>query len=503
MDSATLTPEQITQYYKEQTNVVNPLSPTDWLKGKQGLTSAPAPTLPPPQLSTESVTKADIPTTITPDAFKADVSPFKKAQDDFIKQQQARQAEFLAASAPSATETALTQRINQLNQEARRAIITAEGSGDTQRFAAGESARVAREANLQLEGLTNQLNTLVEQRGQKIDAIKTMMVFDKDNFEALQNLSKLSKPDVLSTKVTANGDVYSVMQDADGNVRTVKTGNIPPDPEDTQLKWNETKNAQGGTTIWAVDSKGNIVTKVIPGTAGTYETAGGGSYYGDGAPSSVSTTAKSWLSQFNSGLMSIEDIYAKIGTSKETAPIRNEVARLVEAQGGKRKYGADDASIQAIQSQIQNIDELLANKKYGKIVGLTQGGAGLLPDIWNPGKQDALAIAKNLVSNQTLTALAEAKSKGITFGALSGPELNTVSDAASRIAAKIIKDPKTEQIIGFSGSESQFRKDLDIIREKLQASIGSKTQSSNSLANEIDAMRNSTPTTTFNPASFF
>ena len=181
------------------------------------------------------------------------------------------------------------------------------------------------------------------------------------------------------------------------------------------------------------------------------------------------------MSQFNSGLLTADEIYTKIGSAKESIPLRNEVARLIAQQKGKRVYGADDASIQAINSQIKNVDDLL-NGDVGSIVGLVQGGLGVLPDNLNIYKQDALGIAKNLVSNQTLQALADAKSKGITFGALSERELTTVADAASSVAAKILKD-KDGNITGFSGSQAQFKKDLQTIKDGLTKSIANKTKS--------------------------
>lgn len=216
------------------------------------------------------------------------------------------------------------------------------------------------------------------------------------------------------------------------------------------------------------------------------ETTGGGT----GTTGTASDNAKAWLAQYNSGTMSLEDIYTKIGSSKEASVLKNEVARLIAAQGGKRVFGLDDASIQAINAQIKNVDDLLyGNGKkeidkttgdVGSIVGFVQGGLGVIPDAWNTGKQDALAVAKNLVSNQTLQALADAKAKGITFGALSEGELGLVADAASRISAKLKIDPKTKEIIGFTGSESQFKDDLKTIRDNLAKSIETKTQSKQS-----------------------
>lgn len=224
-------------------------------------------------------------------------------------------------------------------------------------------------------------------------------------------------------------------------------------------------DSEGGTSTYTTDAKGNIIA-------------------GD---SSLTASAKDWIMQFNSGLMSIEDIYTKIGSAKESLPLRNEVARLVGLQKGKRIFGADDASIQAINSQIKNVNDLLEGGKFGKIVGLVQGGAGFWPDKLNPGKQDALAIAKNLTSNQTLQALADAKAKGITFGALSERELGVVAEAASRIAAKIQRKNKDfpDEITGFSGSEAQFKKDLLTIlhgddgKGGLIGSVASKTLGAN------------------------
>ena len=242
------------------------------------------------------------------------------------------------------------------------------------------------------------------------------------------------------------------------------------------------KEVQGGlydikNQSWVIAPQAGKISsgKSLSGGGGGGGGAGGGAGSG-AAVKAASPAAKDWLSQFNSGLMSIEDIYTKIGSSKEAYSLKNEIAGLVAQQGGKRIYGSDDATMQAINSQIKNIDDLL-NGDVGSIVGLIQGGFGLFPDKFNIYKQDALAIAKNLVSNQTLQALAEAKSKGITFGALSEKELGVIAESASRIAAKM-KEDKDGNITGFSGSEKKFKEDLKTIRNGLKKSIVDKTQSS-------------------------
>lgn len=242
----------------------------------------------------------------------------------------------------------------------------------------------------------------------------------------------------------------------------------------------ETMSPQDRADLAYKEAQTNALGMKTYGGGASSSASGGGSYIDASGnvvnESPISSAAKDWLAQFNSGLMDISDIYTKIGSSKESLPLRSELARLVAAQGGKRIFGGDDNTIQAINSQIKNIDDMLDSKKYGKIVGLVQGGAGVFPDRWNVGKQDVLAIAKNLTSNQTLQALAEAKSKGITFGALSERELGVVAESASRIAAKLKQD-KDGNVLGFTGSEKQFKADLEEIKRGLEKSIANKTQS--------------------------
>lgn len=186
--------------------------------------------------------------------------------------------------------------------------------------------------------------------------------------------------------------------------------------------------------------------------------------------------AQSWLSQYNSGAMSLEDIYSKIGSSKTAEVTKNQLASLIAAQGGKRVLPMDDSQVAAIDEQIKNINDLIGTSGYNyKVIsGALQGGALGFGGLATGAKGDALAIARNLVSNQTLQSLADAKAKGITFGALSEAELSAVANAASRIASKVIKD-ESGQITGFSGSESGFKDDLVKIKEGLENSKKKKT----------------------------
>jgi len=216
------------------------------------------------------------------------------------------------------------------------------------------------------------------------------------------------------------------------------------------------------------------------------ETTGGGAGGGTGsgvgrevvAGVPVESPAYSWLDQYNAGAMSLEDIYTKIGSSKTAEVTKNNLSKLIAAQGGKRVLKMDDTQIAAVNDQIKNINDLLGTSGYNyKVIsGASQGGALGVGGRITGAKGDALAMARNLVTNQTLNSLAEAKAKGITFGALSEAELNTVASAASRIAAKIIRNEAGE-VTGFSGSEKGFKDDLLAVKKGLEKSIITKTGS--------------------------
>ena len=239
---------------------------------------------------------------------------------------------------------------------------------------------------------------------------------------------------------------------------------------------------------WETKLKIAQYNKTLAETAKTNaERANAGATTVGGVPGN--SPAQSWLSQYNSGAMSLEDIYSKIGSSKTAEVTKNQLASLIAAQGGKRVLTMDDSQVAAIDEQIKNINDLIGENGYNyKVIsGALQGGALGFGGLATGAKGDALAIARNLVSNQTLQSLADAKAKGITFGALSEAELSAVANAASRIASKVIKD-ESGQITGFSGSESGFKDDLLKVKEGLENSKRKKTggTSPGGVAGQVD-----------------
>lgn len=103
---------------------------------------------------------------------------------------------------------------------------------------------------------------------------------------------------------------------------------------------------------------------------------------------------------------------------------------------------------------------------------------------FNKSKEDALNLAKSILASQTLQALADAKAKGITFGALSEGELNLVADAASRLSASVKREDGN--IKSFTGSETAFKNNLNIILTNLQKAISGKTGGVNAQNDTMD-----------------
>jgi len=375
------------------------------------------------------------------------------------------------------------QRENAVAKWSKLADIHAAQGNVDQAKAASEQAILAKYGDIQAQ----------------IDYKKQVYDMNKDTFSRLDKANYEKQLYILDQQEKANNikikdatDISNMIIDATPNAPADIVANAKRLAEGgaTKLQVATALGKYGGDYLVREKIKAEIrkmgadtlkATADAKGTSGTVGVAG-----------SASDNAKAWLAQYNSGALSLEDIYTKIGSTKEAGVLKNQVAQLVAAQGGKRVYGQDDATVQAINAQVQNINDLLYGKgkteadnttgDVGTIVGVVQGGLGISPDKLNVYKQDALATAKNLVSNQTLQALADAKAKGITFGALSEGELGLVSDAASRISSKLKIDPVTKEITGFTGSESSFKDDLKTIKDNLQKSITTKTQAKLTLA---------------------
>lgn len=189
------------------------------------------------------------------------------------------------------------------------------------------------------------------------------------------------------------------------------------------------------------------------------------------------TTARALLTSFNTGEIDYETALTKIGNSKENKPIRDRFAQLVAEQGGKRVFGQDSESIGAIERQINNLEKLKEDDLYSYISGKAQGGffgTGVGSQIFTPKKGDALTLMSNVISSETLNALANAKARGITFGALSEGELNIVQQSANNLASRAVRDA-SGNITHFLGTEKQMLEDINTTIRLMKKAIQKQT----------------------------
>lgn len=353
-----------------------------------------------------------------------------------------------------------------------------------QRAIAIEKLSLAQDTNIAMAKYDAAKNYADQLVNAKYDQIQADITAKLTNLSALkefdltpaQEKARQAREEKLNAEKTANEEKKKNESDVQNLVITAASQNAP---SALVAKARLAKNGAEAASIlgmyagdyWGTKAKIAQYNKTVAETTTNY--GGGTSSIGTAPGKSV---AQSWLAQYNAGTMSLEDIYTKIGNSKSAESVKNELSRLVAAQGGKRVIPMDDAQISAIDEQIKNINDLVGENGYNYkiITGAAQGGFLGLGASLSGAKGDSLAMAKNLVNNQTLQALADAKAKGITFGALSEGELNTVAGAAGRISAKAIRDDKGN-ITGFSGSESEFKKDLDTLKTGLEASKQRKT----------------------------
>ena len=86
-------------------------------------------------------------------------------------------------------------------------------------------------------------------------------------------------------------------------------------------------------------------------------------------------------------------------------------------------------------------------------------------------KDDFIGSVENVVRTLTLNTFAEAKEKGMTFGAMSQGEWDILSESASKIAQWRVYDKEgvpgfrrtTENVAGYDIDETNFKKELDVL----------------------------------------
>lgn len=172
----------------------------------------------------------------------------------------------------------------------------------------------------------------------------------------------------------------------------------------------------------------------------------------------TSSEANSWVNAWNNWTMDIETILTKIGNTKEALPLKNEVIKAIDAQGGVAWRKENDPMVTKVDDLINKLDTASKSNYLNTIAGTVQTS---LTNFITGGKSDLLADLKTVIEGGTLQSLIDAKAQGATFGALSNEELKMLQATSSAIAANAIRDPDTKEIIGFRMSEPKLKAELE------------------------------------------
>jgi hypothetical protein len=150
------------------------------------------------------------------------------------------------------------------------------------------------------------------------------------------------------------------------------------------------------------------------------------------------------------------------------------VKLLIDDQTGEiiKNFGTDNATATEMQTTIDasfvaNVDTLKTHQGLSKAVGAT-GLARWTPlknDVMDGDLSDFIGSVDQLTKDLTLDKLATAKDRGVTFGALSGPELSLVAEAATKINQWRRTEGEGENVrtTHYETSEKNFLKELDTI----------------------------------------
>ena len=169
------------------------------------------------------------------------------------------------------------------------------------------------------------------------------------------------------------------------------------------------------------------------------------------------------LANVKSGIDTIDAILnspaldSVVGTSILSRGAGTAGGALARFASGAALGGATGATAGSVIPGVGTLVGGAGGALIGGTAAVLQGGK----DAFTGDRQTFIGDVQKMTAGLTLQELATAKARGVTFGALSAPELQTVADAASKIAGWAVKDG--DRVIGYNASEKAFKKEIDTI----------------------------------------
>lgn len=236
-------------------------------------TEVPEPPARPVSLDTSNITSSMLGGSNTTQGILSQYQTLLTKQQDY-------QNQLLEASKPTAQEQDLTRQINDLDIAERQGLADIENKAVPLDVVVGEQANVQRQANLKRQALASQLNVLVNQRSQQVNALQTVLPFTQQNFTNLVNLQKLTQPETIGTQINkATGEVFAFMQDpSTGKITTQTIGNVGAETASKAYTNTGTyENAQGQQVFYGVTPDGQIEQTALGNAKKAASTGTGGS----------------------------------------------------------------------------------------------------------------------------------------------------------------------------------------------------------------------------------
>jgi len=158
-------------------------------------------------------------------------SPF--TLNDVLTRRNELQRQFTEAQKASERELALQQRIKDVETGSTTGQLALEGQGRgiTQDILSKQGAAIARREAIAKLPLVNELNALVSQRTNQIDALKSELQFTTENLNILRELQKETQPEIIGSPTInkQTGDITVLTRNPQtGAITSGVVGNVGP-----------------------------------------------------------------------------------------------------------------------------------------------------------------------------------------------------------------------------------------------------------------------------------
>ena len=392
------------------------------------------------------------PSTVPSTAISSNIRPTdiqarrRQLEMDILSRMGTAQSNLASAQLPTARETEVSGQLEETRQLSRRAQLalnrelerlqTAPGlTQEVSSLWASDTARRAQRAltdlSLQESNLSGILQNEIAKRQQVIDANKAVMTADKETIGLLNDLQKITQPNLVGSPSVnqLTGDVTVFYQDPTTGVVTAQSvGNVGAQKSPyVETKWD-------GSTLYGMKADGTIEA-VRPSGVGVAE------IYVPGQD----LVADAWIKQVQSGTAKITNVPANL---------RNKVVQGLGLQPGQIE------AAEKLKNDARNIiDSLLSDQRRSAVKNATGPVSSRIMTV-RGGTADVEADVARLRAILTKDNLAYMKG----LGAMSIIEFQNIQNIADSLTL-------ARSTTGFLGELGRLRENLPVQSEQKKITL--------------------------------